>query len=61
MNLEVVPLLVHKLPSECREVVLGDKLILVSNKNNKYLTLISTHLSETRLDCNMVKFLNLLT
>ncbi|XP_049853132.1 uncharacterized protein LOC126334689 isoform X3 [Schistocerca gregaria] len=50
MDLEVVPLFVHKLPPECGYILVTDRFLFVTDSKNEKLSVISTQLSESRLD-----------
>lgn len=50
MDLEVVPLFVHKLPPECGYILVTDRFLFVTDSKSEKLSVISTQLSESRLD-----------
>jgi hypothetical protein len=47
MNLDVVPLFVHKLPQQCRDVLVTDRFLYVTDKDGKSLSVVSCQLSES--------------
>ncbi|XP_033611768.1 uncharacterized protein LOC111875606 isoform X4 [Cryptotermes secundus] len=56
MSLDVVPLFVHKLAQQCRDVLVTDRFLYVTDINGKNLSVVSCQLSESRIggesDCN---------
>lgn len=49
MSLDVVPLFVHKLAQQCRDVLVTDKFLYVTDINGKNLSVVSCQLSESRI------------
>lgn len=50
MNLEAVPLLIHKMPSTTEEILLCDRIIFVIGDERKTIQVISSKLTETRIE-----------
>ncbi|XP_066992544.2 uncharacterized protein ca [Anabrus simplex] len=50
MSMEIVPLFVHKLPPDCRDVLATDRFLYVTAAGGKQLLVVSNQLSESRLD-----------
>lgn len=55
MDIESAPLYVHKLPPKISYILLTNRLIYVVNNDSNALSIISTQLSECRLDGEMVR------
>jgi hypothetical protein len=49
MSLDVVPLFVYKLSQQCRDVLVTDKFLYVTDKNGKNLSVVSCQLSESQI------------
>lgn len=47
MSLDVVPLFVHKLPQQCRDVLVTDRFLYVTDEHGKSLSVVSCLLSES--------------
>jgi hypothetical protein len=49
MSLDVVPLFVHKLAHDCRDILVTDRFLYVTDKDGKNLSVVSCQLSECRI------------
>jgi hypothetical protein len=49
MSLDVVPLFVYKLEQQCRDILLTDKFLYVTDIDGKSLSVVSCQLSESRI------------
>lgn len=49
MSLDVVPLFVHKLAQQCRDVLVTDRFLYVTDKNGTNLSVVSCQLSESQI------------
>lgn len=56
MDVESAPLYVHKLPQKTSTILLTDRLIYAVNEEFKMVSIISSHLSECRLEGEAVSF-----
>lgn len=54
MDLNVVPLFVHKLPPDCGDILVTDRFLYVTDSKGEQLFVGSTQLSECRLDGDSV-------
>lgn len=57
MDVESAPLYVHKLPQKTAEVLLTDKLIYTINSEYNMISIISSQLSECRLEGDAVSII----
>jgi hypothetical protein len=60
MSLDVVPLFVHKLAQQCRDVLVTDKFLYVTDKDGKNLSVVSCQLSESRISGDSVSNFHLI-
>jgi hypothetical protein len=49
MSLDVVPLFVHKLAQQCRDILVTDRFLYVTDIDGKSLSVVSCQLSESRI------------
>jgi hypothetical protein len=58
MNLDVVSLFVHKLAQQCRDIVVTDRFLYVTDIDGKSLSVVSCQLSESRICSDAVSNLH---
>ncbi|XP_063216868.1 uncharacterized protein LOC134527844 isoform X2 [Bacillus rossius redtenbacheri] len=53
MSMDVVPLFVYKLPPDCRDVLVTDRFLFVTDEDERNVLVVSCHFAESRLDCDI--------